>query len=127
MGTPRRRPGPGADTASRVPGVVRRPAAAAIAVSGPHSPAPHRLSYSRAASQRHARVGWRPRTVSQLLCWEGAVVDDATPMLPTRVGPGRGVLQRLAAKHSGLIRAARRRCSLGADLAAYAEYYREGR
>src|SRR5438552_4030751 len=103
MGTPRRRLGPGADTVSRVPGVARRPAAAPIAVFGLRSPAPGLPSYSRAASQRHARGGRRPCTVSQVLCAEGAGVAETMPTLRPLVVPGCGVLQRLAAKRSGWI------------------------
>ena len=109
MGTPRRRPGPGADRASRVPGAARPLAAAAIAVSGLHSPATRRPSYSRAASQRHARVGRRHCTVSQVLCAEGAGVAETIPTLRPLVVPGCGVLQRLAAKRSGWILTSRRR------------------
>jgi len=109
MGIPRRRLGPGADAVSRVPLVARRRAAAAIAVSGLHSLAPLRPSYSRAASQRHARVGRRHCAVSQVLCREGAVVDETTPMLRTHFVLECGVLQRLAAKRSDLILVSRRR------------------
>ena len=82
------------------PEFARRPAAAAIAVSGLHSPAPRRPSYSRAVSQRHASVARRLCTVSQVLCAEGAVVAEIEMIFRARVPRACGVLHRTGANRS---------------------------